>query len=416
MKTNQILKIGTPAVMVGCDVLPPEPSPKLTSISLSDPTLRPKVVPPSSSPPKRVAEFWNVPATITPNNFVYKSLSNWAFNTAIGCSHGCGFCYVPSASTNKQAPALKKYGVDDPDADWGNYVLVRPWDEKKFRASLRKAEATPEGELKPDGNRAVMYCSTTDPYQVIRGGDSSESRDLNDAARYLVTRSLELIRDESTLNIRILTRGPLARLDFDLMRSFGDRLTFGMSLPTLRNDLARIYEPSAPAPSQRLATLRAAANAGLNIYVAIAPTYPECDADDLRVTLEAVAALRPITVFHEPINIRAENVARIEGHAKTLGLRVKTDVFATADTWRGYALDSLRTVERLADEVGLRERLHLWPDASLGSKGARLASPDPERYSAWLNHWWTRRSEWPSRNGDPVCRDYERSHWGDEIA
>ena len=38
-------------------------------------------------------------------------------------------------------------------------------------------------------------------------------------------------RDHSSLNVRILTRRPLAKLDFDLYRSFGERLVFGMSLP-----------------------------------------------------------------------------------------------------------------------------------------------------------------------------------------
>ena len=42
-------------------------------------------------------------------------------------------------------------------------------------------------------------------------------------ARQLVRRSLELIRDHSTLNVRILTRSPLARADFDLFKSFGTR-------------------------------------------------------------------------------------------------------------------------------------------------------------------------------------------------
>lgn len=74
-----------------------------------------------------------------------------------------------------------------------------------------------------------------------------------------------------TLNVRILTRSPLVRADFDLFQSFGKRLLFGMSLPTLRNDLARIYEPKAPAPSQRLATLKAARKAGFHVYIAIAP-------------------------------------------------------------------------------------------------------------------------------------------------
>src|ERR1700677_2337770 len=96
-----------------------------------------KAPPAGNKGPETVGEpfdFWpdRSPAVITKNNFRYKSLSNWAFNISVGCSHACRFCYVPSASANKQAPGLKKYRVNDPDAEWGEYSLLRPWDEKKF--------------------------------------------------------------------------------------------------------------------------------------------------------------------------------------------------------------------------------------------------------------------------------------------
>lgn len=331
---------------------------------------------------------------MAPNNFVYKSLSNWAVNIAVGCSHACRFCYVPSAATIKQGPKLAEYGVQDPDAEWGDYVLLRPWDERKFMASLRAAEGTPRSKLKRDGNRAVMYCSTTDPYQTIHHPDPGLRRQLGDHARMLVRRSLELIRDHSTLNVRILTRSPLARADFDLFKSFGPRLMFGMSLPTLRNDLAKVYEPKAPAPSQRLATLHAAKAAGLNVYVAMAPSYPECDEHDLRATLKAVADLKPSTVFHEPINIRAENVDRIRTHADSLGIQLNTAVFSSRWLWEDYAVASLRAVERLASEVGLADQLHLWPDKTLGNAHFLKRVPDADSHRAWLNRWWHRVSEW----------------------
>src|SRR4029077_17521782 len=208
----------------------------------------------------------------------------------------------------------------------------------------------------------------TDPYQVIHHPDSNRRRELSEHARFIVRRSLELIRDNSTLNVRILTRSPLARSDFELFRSFGKRLVFGMSLPTLRNDFAKVYEPKAPAPSQRLAALRAAKEAGLHVYVALAPTYPECDEADLRATLKAVAELEPITIFHEPINIRAENVARIEAQAADMGVRLRTEVFATRESWQDYAVNALHTVSELARELGIEKHMHLWPDKSLGSQ------------------------------------------------
>lgn len=356
------------------------------------------ISPPQKRPSARAdgrVGMWSSPAVIAPNNFVYKSLSNWAFNVAVGCSHACRFCYVPSAATIKQGPKLAQYGVKDPDAEWGEYVLLRPWGESKFLASLKTAQTTPQSLLKRDGNRAVMYCSTTDPYQIIHHADPDRQRTLSKHARHLVRRSLELIRDRSDLNVRILTRSPLAKADFDLFKSFGDRLLFGMSLPTLRNDLAKVYEPKAPAPSQRLAALHAAHEAGLNVYVAVAPTYPECDEEDLRATLQAVAELDPVTVFHEPINIRAENVERIRAQAELVGVSLKTDVFETRESWQDYAVSALGTVERLAGEIRIADRLHLWPDKSLGSTAVAKRMPKATDYLNWLTKCWGRVSEWP---------------------
>jgi DNA repair photolyase len=347
-------------------------------------------------------DFWPHAAVIAPNNFVFKSLSNWSFNIAVGCSHGCTFCYVPNVATIKQGAALAPFGVTDPDAQWGRYVLLRQWDEKKFLASLSAAEKTPMEQLKPDGNRAVIYCSTTDPYQVIYHPDRLKRKELAEAARHLLTRSLELIRDNSTLNVRILTRSPLARLDFELFKSFEHRLVFGMSLPTLRDDLARVYEPKAPAPSQRLATLRAAKDAGLHVYVAMAPTYPDSDREDFAATLKAVSKLEPITVFMEPINIRAENIRRIEAQAGALGMTLKTDVFASHERWQTYAREALKLVHTLAKDYDLSRRLHLWPDKALGSQTSLRTVPNQVAYKKWLEKKWNRISEWPKKRQGTV--------------
>lgn len=65
-------------------------------------------------------------AKITTNNFVYKSLSNWAYNISIGCQHACRFCYVsttqrsrPGAdaeNTGSVAKILQQFGVTDAEA------------------------------------------------------------------------------------------------------------------------------------------------------------------------------------------------------------------------------------------------------------------------------------------------------------
>ena len=372
-------------------------------------------------------------ATIKENDFKYKSLSSWTYNIAVGCHHGCRFCYVPETqhtrpgkvkeNTGALATTLREYGVLNPDAEWGKYVLFRPWDEKKFIASLRRAQKTPRAKLKPDGNRAVIMCSTTDPYQtiVIKGNPGKQNL-LNRHARFLVRRALELILEHSTLNVRILTRSPLAKKDFDLYKKFGNRLIFGMSLPTLRQDLLDVYEPHAPGAEARLATLSLAAKAGIPLFVAVAPTYPDLGEDDLRAVFKAIKPLKPLTIFHEPINIRAENVERIAAHGKKRGVKLKTDVFKNGSTWRSYAVEQLMAVQRIATELGMAEHLHLWPDKSLRAPGAfmearqgvfREANPNRretrhekkmsleqdkvayEKFLKWLDHWHQRISEWP---------------------
>ena len=347
----------------------------------------------NSSSPEPPVGLWDKPIVIAPSNFINKSLSDWACNIAVGCAHQCSVCYVPSVSTNKMGPSLKNKGVEDPSLEWGDYVFLRPWDEKQFLASLRKAEE--RKVLSRDGNRAVLFCSTTDPYQIIRHPVASQADLLNTIRRELVRKALIAIRDHSTLRVRILTRGPLARQDFEIFQSFGKRLTFGMSLPTLNNRLSRIYEPHAPAPTKRLKTLQEAKEAGLHVFVAMAPTYPESDELDLRNTMAAIAALEPITLFHEVVNVRADNISRTVINAGLNGKKPDVAAFQTRTLWMEYALDTFATVERLAKELKLTRRLHLWPDKSMAAARSMNRVWNPESHHQWLVRWWNRVSEWP---------------------
>ena len=102
-----------------------------------------------------------------------------------------------------------------------------------------------------------------------------------------------------------------------------------------------------------------------------------------------------MTIFHEPINIRAENVARINSQAVAQGISLKTDVFATRERWQVYAVAALQTVERLAAELALSDVLHLWPDKSLGNASITSRMSNPDEYSRWLSNCWSKISAWP---------------------
>src|SRR3954468_12077363 len=46
-------------------------------------------------------------AEVEVNHFRFKSLSCWSYNIAVGCLHGCRFCYVP-ASQHTQPGKIKQ--------------------------------------------------------------------------------------------------------------------------------------------------------------------------------------------------------------------------------------------------------------------------------------------------------------------
>jgi hypothetical protein len=130
----------------------------------------------------------------------------------------------------------------------------------------------------------------------------------------------------------------------------------------------------------------------------------------MKATLKVIATLKPITIFHEPINLRADNVGRIDSHAQKLNAAGKLRVKFRAGTFNddnlnAYQLWQLQTVERLAGELGLAEVLKLWPDTTLAvSKNWELAMRESgqlisnrafEAHREWCQKWWNLVSDWP---------------------
>ena len=353
----------------------------------------------TKAPPPVISGQHSIPATIERNHFKYKSLSSWALNLFMGCAHGCRFCYVTDTSTNKQTNLLRSYGVRDAVEDWGSYVLVRPWNRTKFMASLEKAEQTHPGLLNADGNRAVFLCSTTDPYQVIRNPDSEECEELNDKAAEVRRKALTAILELSTLNVRILTRSPLARQDFDLFKKFGDRLLLGTSLPTMDDKLRKLYEPDVPHPKQRLKLLTDAHAAGIHTYVAVAPVFPEVGYKGMLEVFKAVKAAKPWTIFMEPVNLRLGIAQRIQERAKKLKIDMDMSIYDGGEKWVQYAIQSLKDAERAAKATGQIDCLHIWPDhEALSRRSVANAQDDPAAYLKWLRGYWKRVSEWPGKS------------------
>lgn len=338
---------------------------------------------------------------------LHKALADFVVNFMLGCPHGCPFCFVPDIAAGKQQALLDLYGGMNAHADWGKYALLRQLDEDHFVRTAQRC-ATERAALPMfSGHNAALYSITSDAWAPIVHDDADRQRELNAYRSAIVRRSLELLRDETNMNVRVLTRSTLARQDFDVLASLGNRCMFGVSLMTLDDRIQRTYEPAASAPAARLRTLRGAKDRGIPIYVALAPIPPETNEDDLRQLFERVAPLEPMTVFSEPINIRGPNIARMRAAAQKAGVSLNLEPFATRTAARQYAMRTLHMAERVAAEFGLAGRLHLWPDAELlGSKTAFAEQDDPSAYQRWLDYWWWRESEWPTAPAEAAATSH----------
>lgn len=160
--------------------------------------------------------------------------ADFVCNPYLGCTHGCLYCYA------------RFMGMYDPaSAPWGTYVKIREF---------------PNYDIpKNTGSKSLMFSSVTDPYQPI---EETAKR----------TRMVLENTYESQLRFRFLTKSALIVRDLDLFRQMHD-VEVGFSI-ALDDEAAKVVEPGASLPSERIEALHTLHDAGIRTWVFIAPILP----------------------------------------------------------------------------------------------------------------------------------------------
>jgi len=184
----------------------------------------------------------------------------WSLNPYMGCVHRCTFCYVRAFERRAERPSGAGYGAS---------IRVKPNIVEVLRRELRL----------PNRRRAhVAIGSATDPYQPAEG-------------TYRLTRGCIQALGEAGTRFSIITRGPLALRDADVLQAAAERTpcSISFSIPTLDDEVWRRTEPGTAHPRQRLRALRVLADAGLNAGVSIAPVLPGLSdrPDQLEIVVKA---------------------------------------------------------------------------------------------------------------------------------
>ncbi len=159
-----------------------------------------------------------------------------ALNIYIGCEHGCKYCYVPKILRRKKEDFHLNIKVRD------NILSLAEEDAYKLSKEGCKDK--------------ILLCFTCDPYQPIE-------------IKLGITREILKILNRYNLNFQVLTKGGLEAVrDFDLYKK-GD--AFATTLTFANEEYSKLYEPRAPDPESRIASLIEAKKYGIKTWVSLEP-------------------------------------------------------------------------------------------------------------------------------------------------
>jgi DNA repair photolyase len=187
---------------------------------------------------------------------------NWTLNPYRGCTHACHYCFARRYQTQFEL---------DSDDEFATLIFVKV----NFVEKLRKELAHPKWT-----REVVALGTATDPYQPIEGHYK------------LSRRSLEALIEGRT-PVGIVTKGPMIVRDIDLLQELTKiaGATICVSVPCIDEDVWRKLEPGTAHPMQRLRTVRAMAEAGLEAGVLMNPLVPGFSTapDKIEATVKAIS-------------------------------------------------------------------------------------------------------------------------------
>ncbi len=151
-------------------------------------------------------------------------------NPYTGCSHRCQYCYVSSYIPN--------------------FFYCRP--KKNLIQRLEKEASRLNGEL-------ISIANSSDPYPALEKS-------------LQLTRACLNLLSKQNCRLQLVTKSTLITRDTDILRKIPSMVS--MSITTEDDEVAKILEPGAPPPSERLKALEELLRYGIPVSTRIDPIIP----------------------------------------------------------------------------------------------------------------------------------------------
>ena len=164
-------------------------------------------------------------------------IADYSLNCYTGCQHGCIYCYARFMQRFHPHPE-----------PWGEFVDVKVNAPEALKRQLKRAQ--------PGG---VFVSSACDAWQPLE-------------REWELTRECCRLLAKHGFQPNALTKSALVLRDLDVFRPGQGRI--GVTITTLDERLARLWEPRAGSVGERLRVLRTAREAGLETAVMFGPLLP----------------------------------------------------------------------------------------------------------------------------------------------
>lgn len=191
-----------------------------------------------------------------------------------GCEHGCIYCFArPSHAYHDLSPGL----------DFETRLFAKP----DAPALLRAALAKPGYACKP-----IAFGTNTDPYQPIE-------------REWRITRGCIEVLAEHDHPITITTKSDRVTRDIDQLAPMAAKglAAVMLSITSLDPRVAMTVEPRAPHPEKRLSAVRRLSDAGVPVFVSLAPVIPQITDHEIEHILERAAAAGARGAFFLPVRL-----------------------------------------------------------------------------------------------------------------
>lgn len=199
---------------------------------------------------------------------------DYAINPYIGCTHGCVYCYAKFMT--------RWYHQGE---KWGTFV------DAKVNAVNRLKEEAPKKKM-----GTVLLSSVTDPYQPIE-------------KKYKLTRGILETLSEHSFPVEILTKSSLVTRDLDILTKI-DECEVGLTLTSFDDTIRKVFEPNASSTQERIETLEALNDVGVDTYAFLGPLLPYLSDKTLEDLMNALAD-KVDRVLVDRLNIKAGNWGNI---------------------------------------------------------------------------------------------------------